>query len=187
MTLRDKDINTLKRIRNGDFQAYECLVKKYSGPLMVYIVNIVRHRETAEDILQEVFFAAYKNLAGYNRLLGSFSTWLFCIARNRCLNELKRKHDIPEPDFPTLRTEETPESALREKETLTALDRALDSLSLEDRSVFILAEIDGLQHRDIARIEKIRTGTVKSRLSRTKEKLRTALRKVLGDDIEPGS
>jgi RNA polymerase sigma-70 factor (ECF subfamily) len=187
MTHRKDDIDILKRIRNGDFLAYEEIVRRYSGPLLVYIVNIVRHRETAEDILQEVLFAAYTNLSGYNRFLGSFSTWLFRIARNRCLNELKRKHDISEPDFPALRTEENPEDDIRKKETFQALDKALDGLSFEERTVFILAEIDGLPHREISRIEKIRTGTVKSRLSRTKEKLRTILRKALGDDIESGS
>lgn len=184
MSNQGKDADTVRRIRNGDLRAFEEIVNKYGKPLLIYIVNIVQHRETAEDILQDVLFATYTNLPSYNRFLGAFSTWIFRIARNRCLNELKRKQVAVQPDFPDLPSDERPDEKLIQKEALEALDAALGDLPFDECSVFILSEFEGLSHREIAKIENIKTGTVKSKLFRTKEKLRNALRKRLGDDIE---
>jgi RNA polymerase sigma-70 factor (ECF subfamily) len=185
MTNQEKDAEAVKRTRNGDTRAFAEIVERYGRPLLVYISPIVRQRETAEDILQDVLFAAYTNLPSYNRFLGAFSTWIFRIARNRCLNELKRKRVETETDFPELPCDGNPEGDLMKKEVFEALDRAFSSLSFDERSVFVLSEFHGLSHREIAKIEKIQTGTVKSRLSRTKEKLRKALETRLGDGTKP--
>ncbi|MBU1172332.1 MAG: RNA polymerase sigma factor [Proteobacteria bacterium] len=179
-----KDIDSITKIKQGDIHGFEEMVLTYQTPLFVYIVNIIQHKQTAEDILQDVFITAYTHLNTYNRFLGKFSTWLYRIARNRCLNEINRKKEILEPDFPELPMETSPAEDLLNKELFESLNEALDSLSFEDRSVFILAECDGLSHKDIARIENIKTGTVKSRLSRTKEKLRHHLKMNMGEDIE---
>ncbi|MBU0993500.1 MAG: RNA polymerase sigma factor [Proteobacteria bacterium] len=171
------DIDIINNIKKGNPDAFEDIVLIYEKPLYVYIVNIVQHKETAEDILQDVFLSAYMHLPTYNRFLGKFSTWLYRITRNRCLNELKRKKEVPEPDFPDMPGRETPAGDLLKKEAFQALNTALNNLSFEDRSIFILAEFEGLSYQEIARIENLKIGTVKSRLSRTREKLFAVLRK----------
>lgn len=80
---------------------------------------------------------------------------------------------MPENVAPT--DSQTPVKAFLEKEIMACLDQALDSLPFQDRFIFILAELEGLTYADIARIEKVPLGTVKSRLARTRSKLRTLL------------
>lgn len=178
------DIDIINRIKKGNPDAFEEIVARYEKPLFVYIINIVQHKETAEDVLQDVFLSAYMHLPTYNRLLGKFSTWIYRITRNRCLNELKKKKEIPEPDFPDVPGCETPSDGLLKKEAFQLLNAALDGLTFDERSIFILAEFEGLSYGEIARIETMKTGTVKSRLSRTREKLKAVLRKNWRGDNE---
>lgn len=171
------DIKSISRVFGGNPDAFEDIVKKYKSPLFVYIGNIIQHRETAEDILQDVFLAAYTHLGSYHEHRGKFSTWLFRIARNKCFNELKRKKELSRPDLFDLPDQTSPADELLKKEMFLKLNKALSRLPFKDLSIFILAEFDGLSYLEISEIEKIRMGTVKSRLSRTRKKLKAILQK----------
>ena len=105
---------------------------------------------------------------------------LYRIARNKCLNDLKKNKFKTIADVPDISGKEDPVGDVLNKEAFLKLDNALDQLSVNDRMVFILAELEGLPYKEIAEIEGIKEGTVKSRLSRTKEKLQKILREYVG-------
>jgi RNA polymerase sigma-70 factor (ECF subfamily) len=170
------DVSVIQRVLAGDREAYRLLVERYQQHVFGLLRNLSSDRHQCEDITQEVFLAAYLHLHSFDARRSSFSTWLCTIARNKCLNA-RQKHrplvwaELPEKNGPRL-----PEAILGEEELFRQLDAGLASLSPEQKMVFVLAELQGLAHEEIARIEQVPLGTVKSRLSRAKEKLRSFLR-----------
>ena len=138
--------------------------------------NLLRYSHQTPDLVQDVFLSAYTNLGSFDPLKGRFSSWLFTIARNKCLNEMNRKKEISAPGrVETIQTPITPEATLMEKEAFATLDRALDQLPFDLRNVFVLAELEGLSYGEIAEIEDAPVGTIKSRLARARAKIRSVL------------
>jgi RNA polymerase sigma-70 factor (ECF subfamily) len=115
-------------------------------------------------------------LARFDSRRASFATWLFTIARNKCFNAMKRRRPQLVQLLPERADCRTPDFCLSEKEWFEQLDAALDALPFEQEAVFVLAEIHELPLEEIGQIEGVPLGTVKSRLSRAKEKLREFLR-----------
>ena len=171
----DADLGIIRRIKNGEIDEFEILIKKYEKRLFVLTRNLLRTPDRVEDLVQEVFLAAYRNIHSFNPELGHFSTWIMRIARNKCLNAIKKKKEIPISDVPEMPDRENPEEDLARKEAFRRLDQALKMLPPKHRIVFVLAEIQGFSHKEIAEIEKTRIGTGKFRISRAKEKLCTLL------------
>jgi RNA polymerase sigma-70 factor (ECF subfamily) len=130
-----------------------------------------------------VFLAAYRDLASFDPARSLFSTWLFTIARNKSLNALKKRRPRPS-DHPFRPTEAcAPSDPLLEKEFYETLDKGLAALSAHQRTAFVLAECEELPYEMIAQIEGVRVGTVKSRISRAKAKLRSLLDGPGGDAV----
>jgi RNA polymerase sigma-70 factor (ECF subfamily) len=123
-----------------------------------------------------VFLAAFRRLSSFDASRSAFSTWLFTIARNRCRNELARRRPVTAAELPEVVDAHSPEQAASEAELLRRLDSALADLPFEQRSAFLLAELQGLSYEEVARIEGVGLGTVKSRIARAREKLRLLLR-----------
>ena len=135
----------------------------------------------AEDITQEVFLAAFDHLASYNAKRASLLTWLFTIARNRCVNYLKRSRPVIAGDaIANTRPAASNDDSAR-NEFWSRLDEALDALPIEQKTAFVLAEIEGLPYADIAHIEQTTLGTVKSRIHRAKQRLRAVMAPTLGE------
>ena len=86
-----EDSQVFQRVLRGEREAYRILVERYQQPLLAAIRGILARSEGAEDIAQDVFLAAYENLATFDPRRGRFAAWLFAIARNRCLNGRKRR------------------------------------------------------------------------------------------------
>ena len=171
-----KDREVIGRVLAGDIESFRILVERYERPLFCLVRNLVPDRVECEDVAQEVFLTAYTRLQSYDPDRSAFATWLLTIARNKCLNVLKKRkpssaRELPEPIDPR-----TPDRAVVEDELYRRLDAGLAALPLEQKTAFVLAEIQGLPHNEIARIEGIPVGTVKSRVSRAREKLRSLLR-----------
>ena len=93
----DTDLGIIRRIKNGEIDEFEILIKKYEKRLFVLTRNFLRTPDRAEDLVQEVFLAAYRNIHSFNPELGHFSTWIMRIARNKCLNAIKKKKEYRSP------------------------------------------------------------------------------------------
>jgi RNA polymerase sigma-70 factor (ECF subfamily) len=170
----------VRRVLEGDSQAFRWIVERYQGPVYRLVRNLLARTADVEDLAQDAFLAAYQNLAAFDSQRGSFAAWLFTIARNKCLNAAKRRRLVGHADAEPVDSR-TPELALAEGEWLQRFDAALAALPFEQRAAFLLAEIEGLPYEEIARIEGVPLGTVKSRISRAKEKLRGLLEPELSE------
>jgi RNA polymerase sigma-70 factor, ECF subfamily len=169
------DLRIIQQVLGGDVDAFRLLVERYQGPLFALVGNLVRDRGDCDDIAQETFLAAYLHLGSYDPRQGRFSTWLLTIARNKCLNGIKKRRPQAMEVLPPPIDPRGPADALIEAELFGQLDRALAALPFEQRSAFVLSELQGLSHEEICRIESAPLGTIKSRISRAKEKLRSLL------------
>lgn len=175
----DDDLRTIQQVLDGDVDAFRQLVERYQAMVLTMIGNLMRDRNEREDLAQDTFLSAYVHLSSFDPREGRFSTWLLTIARNKCLNRLRKK--IPRPMLPLPHTadQRKPADALIETEFFAQLDRALDALPLDQRMAFVLSEIQGLSHEQIRRIEGAPVGTIKSRISRAKKRLRSLLAEML--------
>ena len=170
----NRESEIIARVKAGYTHEFEYLVHRYQGHLFRIVGNLVRSA-IVEDLVQDVFLTAFAQIQGFDPLRGSFRAWLYRIARNRALNARKKKRELLSPEDPVIPDQRTPAHDLLVKEAFSHLDRALDELRFQDRVIFVLAELDGLSYAEIAQIEKLALGTVKSRLARIKNKLRKTL------------
>ena len=172
------DRELVRQVLGGRTDDFRLLVDRHKQSIFRFASRLLGNWEEAEDITQETFLAAFVNLSGYQSSRAEFSTWLFTIARNRCINSLKRRRPIaltelePIGDF-------TSRDSLDREELWQLLDRALAALPVEQRSAFVLAEIEELPYAEIARIERTSLGSVKSRIHRAKQKLQSLLEPVM--------
>jgi RNA polymerase sigma-70 factor (ECF subfamily) len=139
------------------------------------IANIINDRHICEDIAQEVFLAAYKKLPSFDPARSSFSTWLFTIARNKSINVMKKRKILSVSNPPENPDCSEPSDSLIRGEMFVKLDQALKSLSPRHRRAIIMAEFEDLPYEQIAQIEGVRIGTIKSRINRAKHNLKSAL------------
>ena len=156
-------------------------MEQYHQPVFRFTRNSIGDEHDAEDITQDVFLAAFDNLASYNAKQASLLTWLFTIARNRCVNYLKRTRPIIAGEAIADRHAVASNDDSARNEFWSRLDKALDALPIEQKTAFVLAEIEGLPYTDIAYIEQTTLGTVKSRIHRAKQRLRAVMAPTLGE------
>ncbi len=171
----DDDFQTIWRVLAGDIDAFRLLVERHQGPLFSLVSNLVRDVADRDDIAQETFLAAYVHLGSYDPQRGKFVTWLLTIARNKCIDALQERRPLVMEALPPKVDPRGPADRLLERELFAQFDHALAALPLEQKTAFILAEIGGLSHEEICQIEDVPLGTVKSRISRAREKLRSLL------------
>ena len=174
------DSQIARRVLDGDVESFRILVERHRGCVCRLIRNMIGNRHDCEEIAQETFLAAYRGLAGFRGGRASFRTWLLTIARNRCIDAIKRRKTglLDGSAEPTERRR--PEHGLTESELFAALDEALAELPLEQRSAFILAELMGLPRREAARIEGVGQVAFRVRLSRARRALRSRLERFNG-------
>jgi RNA polymerase sigma-70 factor (ECF subfamily) len=173
-----EDRQLVRRALAGQADDFRAIVDRHQQSIFRFASRLLVNWEEAEDVTQDTFLAAFANLSSYDSSRAAFSTWLFTIARNRCLNLLKQRRPIAlaEPDS-------IGDVALADpivsRELSQQLDRALAALPVEQRSAFVLAEIEELPYAEIARIERTSLGTVKSRIHRARQRLHSLLESVM--------
>lgn len=177
----DQEAEAIRRVLGGDTEAFRILVERYERPIRCMVRTLNADWHNAEDVAQEVFVAVFENLGTYDARRCRFSTWLFTIARNKCVKTLKKKRPVLVPEVPPKIDRHRPEDRLAERELQEHLDRSLSDLPVEQKTAFILAEFVGLSAEEIAEIEETEPGTVRSRLSRAKAALRVALNHFRGE------
>ena len=171
----NREADIINRVQQGFTADFEQLVVRYERPLFRMVGNLLGRSHRVEDVVQEAFLAAFRHIRTYDSERGRFSTWLYRIARNTAFNELKRGAAQAVARLPEADDQRLPDEDLILREEFRRLDRTLAGLSFRDRSVFVMAELEGLSYAEIADVEGIAVGTVKSRLSRTRTRLRNLL------------
>jgi RNA polymerase sigma-70 factor (ECF subfamily) len=175
----------IRQAQDGDVSAYNTLVLHYQDRVYNVAYRIMGEPAAADDATQEAFISAYKALKRFRG--GSFKSWLMRIATNACYDELRRRKRRPQSSLdqivethessPLLANKEgpSPEDLQQQSELMDAIQRCLDALPDEQRTVAVLRDVEGYDYREIADIMSISLGTVKSRISRARIKLRDCL------------
>lgn len=181
------EADLLARARGGSLHAFEEIVRRYQRRVYAVALRIVRRHEVADDVAQEAFMRAHQALSTFD-LGRPFGPWISRIAANLAVNHVRspeaREDPLPEGHAETPAAGQGPLDLVLEAEARQALERALDLLPAEQRAVFALRTFEELSYREIAEALGISPGTVMSRLSRAREKLREALAPYLG--LAPG-
>ena len=176
-----EETGVIHQVLRGDVDSFRVLVERYQKPVIRIIKSITNDSDMSQDIAQDVFLTAYKKLRTFDFARSRFSTWLFTIAKNKSLNALKKRRPVYMSRLPDKTYGRDPCDDLSCKELFDRLDSIFLSLPNRQKMAFILAEFENLPHAEIAQIEGVKIGTVKSRISRAKEKLRAALERLDGD------
>jgi RNA polymerase sigma-70 factor, ECF subfamily len=162
------------RAQNGDRQAFALLFEHYKNLVYKTAYLMLGESTEAEDALQEIFVQIYKSLSTFNPDKAAFSTWLYRITFNYCLNHRRKKHTIPlslNSISPILKSE-FPVTQLAEEEVL---QQAIGKLTEKQRAVVILRYFWELPYAEIAQILEVPLGTVKSRVDLALKTLRKVL------------
>jgi RNA polymerase sigma-70 factor (ECF subfamily) len=174
----------------GDQAAYAALYRVYAGDVYRLVYGLLAHREDAEEVVQDTFVYAMKNLSRYDREKGSFRTWLFVIATSRARNKRRRRwlptvslrrllqFDV-EPAAPDS-SDRPPEGRMEDASRERTLHEALAQLSPKLREAAVLRYFDGLTYREMGEILGISHKTAESRVRLAHEALRDILGRMNG-------
>ena len=164
-------------VKKGDKKAYEVLVLQYQDRLVFSVYKFLKDYELAQDIAQEAFVKAFKNIEKF-RGDSSFYTWIYRIAINTAKNFLSsksRKSEIYDDEIMELKlsesavTSENPENILEAEELRSMMMDAIQSLPDDIRTTLSLREFDGLSYEEIAEVQNCPIGTVRSRTHKGRE------------------
>lgn len=182
MTSIDKDKNDEEIalvVQGGDKEAFGVLVERYEKKIIRYGRKFLSTSLDIEDITQDIFMNAYRNIQSFNTKQ-KFSSWIYRIAHNAFINELKKSSLRPVTlfDFDTLVSflayEDPTEKEIEQKEIQKMINLGLDNISNKYKEILILYYQEELSYKDISEVLKIPTGAVGVRLTRAKQALREA-------------
>jgi len=178
-----EDMELVRRAREGDFGAYDDLVRRYQERIYATIYHMTSNHEDANDLAQETFIKAFQALKSFKGG-SSFYTWIYRIAVNKTINFLKQRKnklqlsldDIDfnaehDPDLVALISEKTPRREANLAELQEKLNEAMLRLSESHRLAVTLHDIQGMSHEEIAKIMDCNIGTVRSRLFYSRQQL----------------
>ena len=177
----ESDQPLIDAVLAGDPAQFNGLVMRYANRLYRFILKNVGHAALAEDLAQETFVEAYRQLPTF-RGEAKFSTWLFGIALNKIRNYINRSPDGRQQHSPMriLRSDPAsdgnPTQLLEKKQTLLALQQAMETLPTELRESLILVAMEELPYEEAAQLLGIPVGTLKSRVHRARDLLRRSMR-----------
>jgi len=185
--MADEERRLVEVAQRGDVESFNELVRLFEGRVYTLCYRMLGDAESAADAAQDAFLAAFRNLKSFRG--GSFRSWMLRIATNTCYDVLRvRKRrpsvslDIEADDesasspLQIADTAESPDDFAQRRELAAAIQQGLAVLPDEQRIVLILSDIQGLAYEEIAQITNSNLGTVKSRLSRGRARLREVLK-----------
>ena len=188
----DPDAALMLRVKQGDAAAFTQLVEKYKQPIMNLVWRTVRDEAEAEDITQSVFVQAWKSAPRY-QATAKFSTWLYTIARNLCLNEFRRRSRHPTESLDQTRddSEDQPLFQVEDKRIRGAqdemlqgelehkVDAAIGALPENQRIALALCRQEELSYEEIAEVLGCSLSATKSLIHRARETLKVQLKPYL--------
>lgn len=188
----DPDAALMLRVKKGDTAAFTKLVEKFKQPVLNMVSRTLRDETEAEDLAQNVFVQVWKSAARYEST-AKFSTWLFTIVRNLCLNEIRRRSrhpaeslDAPHPEqedqpkhqFEDVKLVSPPDTLLRD-ELVDKVGEAIAALPENQRTALLLCRQDELSYEEIAAVLGCSVSATKSLIHRGRETLKERLKPYL--------
>lgn len=178
---REDESRVIRAVLEGDTDRFEELVHAYEKGIYNLCLRMLGDEQDALDAAQEAFFKAFRSLSGF-RGESRFSTWLYRLAGNVCLDTLRKRPNAPtvsmdDDDTPLFLADSSPspQEILERSEIRRTVDAALGTLPPEFRQAVVLRDVNGFSYEEIAEVTGLGTGTVKSRISRARRKLAAAL------------
>lgn len=187
------DLELLERYRRGDARAMDRLVERHAGAVYAFARRMVGDGPAAEDLVQEVWLKVLRGAAAFDGR-SRFTTWLFAVTRNACLDHARRRRREPAVEEP--RPDEGPGvdgvadpsppviDRVARRELSRLLEQAVAALPLEQREVFLLREQTDMSFQEISAALGVPRDTVKSRMRYALGHVRRFLRERLGVDVE---
>lgn len=174
----------LRRACKGDVQAFEELMQSHESRIYAIALRMMGNREDAQDCAQEAMVRIYRAMGSFKGQ-SALATWIYRITMNTCLDELRRRKarkvtsldSLVDTGWSPTDTGDTPEEHGLRVEKQNALNQAIQSLPDDMRAAIILRDVKGYAYDEIASILDANVGTIKSRISRGREKLREILSK----------
>jgi len=185
--MADEERRAIAEAQRGDVQSFNTLVRLYEGRVYNLCYRMLGERESAADATQDAFLSAYRSIRSFRG--GSFRSWLLRIATNGCYDVLRARkrrptvsldidadNDHDQSPLQIADDAESPDDVALRRELAGEIQRGLALLPEEQRAVIILSDIEGMAYEEIAQITGANLGTVKSRLSRGRARLREVLK-----------
>lgn len=187
----DPDVELMLRFQKGDERAFEELVRRHTRSLLNLVYRYLGDASRAEDVAQDIFVKVYRARRKYQPK-AKFSTWLYRIAVNHCLNEIRARRGEPAvassaDDLVEEIAGGPPDARLGRLELQQAVKRAIDALPENQRMAVLLARYEEMSYGEIAEALGMSLEAVKALLHRAKENLKQALARYARDGELPGS
>jgi RNA polymerase sigma-70 factor, ECF subfamily len=171
-------MDLVARCRAGDVDAFETLYREHAARLYTLACRMAGSREDGEDLLQEIFLQAHRKLGSFKGD-SSIGTWLYRLALNHCLDYVRSRRAKMNKLTETLDAETSIEPTARRETPIARMDleRAVERLPEGCREAFVLHDVEGFDHKEVADLLGIAEGTSKSQVFKARMKLRGFLRR----------
>jgi RNA polymerase sigma-70 factor (ECF subfamily) len=185
----DPDAHLMLRFKDGDLSAFDLLFARYTPAIISFAYRFVRDREVAEELAQEVFLRVYEG-AGRYRVQSRFTTWLYRIATNVCLNEVRKPrfraaHEPlsdgfePRSGISLVESGSRQDKLLERQAIVRVIKEVLDHMPEKQRTAFILNKYQELSYAEVAEVMKTTEKAVKSLIHRARETLAERLKTLM--------
>lgn len=172
------DLNLVQSILDGNVDSFNILVNKYESKVLRFIYNMIKNKEAAEDITQEVFITVYNKIYLYDKN-HKFTNWLLQVSKNKCIDYMrkyKRVYESNIEDIPNITSKEmSPEESAEFKETKENVENFLKSLCEIDRQILIMRYSQELTFFDLSKVLEMTESNIKRRYYKSRQDFKTYL------------
>lgn len=193
---KDDISNVINRVQSGDANAFELILKEYDKKVYMYIYNMVKNKDTAQDLTQDTFIKVYKNIHRFDKSK-HFITWLYTIAKNTTFNYLKseKKVKLFEIDenidsismINNYSISTSPEVLLERKEQTMYVNKMIDELPEKYKVLILLKYVEKLSYKDISERLNIPVSKIESRLYTARQHLMSKMKKSKNEEGQVNS
>lgn len=172
----------VREVLKGNPQAFAYIIDKYKNPLYATILRMVKNPQDAQDLVQEAFLKVYRQLDKYQET-GTFSSWLYRVAVNHCMDEFRKKRIRTTPaEFAEDQAVDRnhPEIVYLKKEKQRQLERLIGTLPEDERLIVLLRYANDCSYEEIGRMVNVPVSTVRNKLHRAKKKMRDTVKRERG-------
>lgn len=173
-----EELELIESVLAGNKQAYAHIINQYKNPLYALVLRMTRNPQTAQDLVQEIFIKVYEQLGKYDQK-GSFSSWIYRVATNHCMDEFRKK------SYQTKQVEiedeqvvnyNHPEIVFLKKEKSRQLEKLIAMLPEDERLIILMRFVNELSYQEISELLTIPLSDVRNKLHRAKKKMRMTVK-----------